>query len=130
MAEEFQPKRGRLLSFKYAFVGLKDAVKEEPHLKFHLSFALLVVAFGFYFNISRLDWITVIILIGLVLTAELTNTAIEAVVDSFTQREHPTAKYAKDIASGAVLILAIVSVITGAIIFLPYLLPYLSILPK
>lgn len=123
--QPFKPKRGRLLSFKYAFVGIKDAVKEEPNFKFHLLFALLVIAAGFYFNISREDWILVTIMIGLVLVGELTNTAIEAIVDSFTIAQHPKARYAKDIAAGAVLILSIVAVIGGIIIFLPYLYPYL-----
>ncbi|MCL4367301.1 diacylglycerol kinase family protein [Patescibacteria group bacterium] len=126
MEESFQPKRGKLLSFKYAFVGLKDAVKEEPHLKFHLSFALLVIAAGFYFNITREDWALVFVMIGLVLTAELTNTATEAIVDSFTISQHPKAKFAKDIAAGAVLILAITSVIVGLIIFLPYFAAWLT----
>lgn len=110
-----------ILSFKYAFEGIYSAFREEPNLKFHFFFALLVIAAGFYFQITALDWIIVIILIGLVLTLELTNTAIEAIVDSFTPDQHPRAKYAKDIGAAAVLITAITSVIVGLIIFFPYL---------
>jgi len=111
----------RVLAFKYAFEGIRDAIRHEPNLKFHLFFALLVIIAGFFFQISLLDWIVVLIMIGLVITLELTNTAIEAVVDSFTEKEHPSAKYAKDIAAGAVMIVALVSVIVGLIIFLPYI---------
>lgn len=118
--------RGRnhhILSFKYAFEGICAAVREEPNLKFHLLFSLLVLGAAFYFKVSFPDWIILIIMIGLVLAVEMTNTAVEAIVDSFTPDTHPRAKYAKDIAAGAVLIIALVAAIIGVIIFLPYVLP-------
>ena len=121
MEPKVRPKNHRILSFKHAFEGLVTATKEEPNLKFHLLFALVVIIASFFFGISKVEWIVVITLIGLVLTLELTNTAIEAVVDSFTPDQHPRAKYAKDISAGAVLIISIVAVIVGLIIFLPYL---------
>lgn len=114
-------KRFHVLSFKYAFQGIVSALKEEPNLKFHFLAALLVVILGGLLNISSTDWIMVIILIGLVISLELTNTAIEAVVDEFTNDHHPGAKLAKDISAGAVLVAAVTSAILGIIIFLPYL---------
>lgn len=113
-----------ILSFRYACEGIITALKEEPNLKFHFLSTLLVLGAAYYFQISTLDWIIVIILIGLVLSLELTNTAIEAIVDSFTPEQHPKAKYAKDIAAAAVLIVAAVSAIAGIVIFLPHLLSY------
>lgn len=121
MESKQRSKFHHILSFKYALEGLVAATREEPNLKFHLVFATLVILAGYYFKLSKIDWIIIIITIGLVLTLELTNTAIEAVVDSFTQDQHPRAKYAKDICAGAVLIISIISVIVGLIIFLPYL---------
>lgn len=114
------PKR-RVLSFKYAFEGLLAAFKEEPNLKIHLGFGLLVIIASFWFQISKLDWIIIITMIGLVISVELTNTAIEAVVDYLIKEQHPGAKIAKDISAAAVLVSAITATITGAIIFLPYL---------
>lgn len=111
----------RILSFKYAFEGIVAALKEEPNLKIHFSIAVLAIVASFILKISRQDWISVIILIGLVLSVELTNTAIEAVVDTFTDREHPGAKLAKDISAGAVLVVALTAAVSGIIIFLPYL---------
>lgn len=111
----------RILSFKYAFEGIITATKEEPNLKFHLLFALLVILSAWFFQLSPLDWIILLTMIGLVLTLEMTNTAIEAVVDSFTEREHPRAKYAKDISAGAVLIITIAAIVVGTIIFWPYI---------
>ncbi|MBI4035376.1 diacylglycerol kinase family protein [Candidatus Daviesbacteria bacterium] len=110
----------RILSFKYAFEGIYCALKEEPNLKFHALVAILVIAAGSYFQISKTDWVELIILIGLVISLELTNTAIETVVDSLTQAAHPGAKMAKDIAAGAVLVISITAAIAGVIIFLPY----------
>lgn len=111
----------RILSFKYAFSGIKEAIKEEPNLKFHFFVTFLVIAFGIFFQISKLDWIISIILVGLVISVELTNTAIEAVVDSFVDEIHPKAKLSKDISAGAVLVVSITSAIVGLIIFMPYI---------
>ena len=111
----------RILSFRYAFVGVINALKEEPNLKFHFIVGLLVVIISLFLNISRSDWMIIIFLIGFVISVELTNTAIEAAVNAFTDKEHPGAKLAKDISAGAVLIAAITSAILGILIFLPYL---------
>lgn len=125
MEPKSRPRNHHILSFKYAFDGICAAIREEPNLKFHIAAALLVLAMGYYFQISLPDWMIVILLIGLVVTLELTNTAIEAVVDSFTPDQHPRAKYAKDIAAGAVLIASLTATVVGAIIFLPYILPWI-----
>ncbi len=110
-----------LRSFKYAFEGLMSGVKTERNWKLGIVEAIIVIFAGFYLNISREDWIIVIILIGVVLYAELCNSAIEAIVDSFTSHEHPGAKLAKDFSAGSVVILIIAAAIVGLIIFLPYL---------
>lgn len=116
-------KRFSILSFRYAYEGLIAALKAEPNLKFHFLAGFLVVILGFLLKISKQEWITIIILIGLVITVELTNTAIETVVDVFTQQQHPAAKIAKDISAGAVLVAALTAAISGILIFAPYLLP-------
>ncbi len=111
----------RILSFKFALVGVINALKEEPNLKFHFIAGFLVIIFSLILNISRTDWMVIFFLIGFVISLELTNTAIEAVVDAFTNKEHPGAKLAKDISAGAVLIAAVTSAIIGSIVFLPYI---------
>lgn len=115
-------KKFHILSFKFAFEGIAAALKKEPNLKFHFLFGLLVLIASYILKISRADWMVVAFLIGFVITVELTNTAIEAVVDHFTDKTHPGAKLAKDISAGAVLIAVITSVIIGLIIFLPYII--------
>lgn len=113
--------KGRILSFKNAFEGIWVALKQEPNLKIHLTVATLVLALAIMLKVTKTDFILIVILIGLVVAVELTNTAIETVVDSFTQKEHPGAKLAKDVSSGAVLFIAISAAAAGIIIFLPYI---------
>lgn len=110
----------RILSFKHAFSGIWTALKEEPNLIFHLLAGLMVLILGTILNITILEWLILILTIGLVISLELTNTAIEELVDSFTASEHPAAKKAKDVAAGAVLIASITAIIIGLFIFLPY----------
>lgn len=112
----------RVLSFKYAFEGIWSAFREEPNLKFHFFAGLLAVILGLLFQISSTEWLSLIITIGLVISVELTNTSIEAVVDSFTDQIHPGAKLAKDISAGAVLIVSIMALLIGLLIFVPHLL--------
>ena len=111
----------RILSFKYALEGIKEAIKEEPNFKIHLLAGFLVIVAGILLQLSRLEWATILILIGLVISVELTNTALEAAVDSFTSENHPGAKLAKDISAGAVLVAAITSLAVGLVIFLPHI---------
>ena len=114
-------KKFHVLSFRYAFEGILAALKEEPNLKFHFLAGLLIIIAAAYLRISKQDWIAIIILIGFVVVVELTNTAIEAVVDGFVETNHPAAKLAKDISAGAVLIAALTAAIIGILIFLPYI---------
>lgn len=112
----------RVLSFRYAFEGLWTALKDEPNLKFHFLTAVLVISAGLILRISKTEWLIILLTIGFVVAVELTNTAIEEVVDSFTSEVHPSAKKAKDVSAGAVLIASVTALAIGLIIFLPYIL--------
>lgn len=117
-----QNRLARLIkSFSYAFQGLREAFFSERNLQIHLLFSIIVVICGFLFQITKVEWMILLLLIGGIFSFELMNTAIEKVVDLATSEFHPLAKKAKDIAAGAVLIYAIISVIVGIIIFSPYL---------
>lgn len=110
----------RILSFKYAFEGIWTALKEEPNMKLHILAMFIVLLLGYHFDISSVAWVAVTLSIGLVIALELTNTAIETIVDSFTEGSHPKAKKAKDVASGAVLVMSMTALLVGLIVFLPY----------
>lgn len=120
-------KKGRILSLRYAFEGIAAAIKQEPNLKFHIFFAALVLALALFLQIPHLEAIVLVLLIGLIIALELTNTAIETVVNNFTSEIHPGAKLAKDISAGAVLVLTITAIIIGVAIFLPPILTQLGI---
>lgn len=106
-------------SFKHAFEGLVYALWHERNLKIHFTAIALVVLFGFYYQINYLEWIGLLLTIALVVGFELLNTAMEEIVDLLMPEYSEVAKKAKDIAAGAVLFMAIVSVLVGLIIFVP-----------
>lgn len=107
-------------SFGFAFQGILYTIKTQWNFRFHLLATVLVVGCGFYFEINKMEWLFLLLCIGLVLFAELLNTAIESTVDLCSPEIHPLAKVAKDTAAASVLILAIMSAIIGVIIFFPY----------
>ena len=110
----------RILSFKHAGEGIWVAIKEQTNLKFHLFASLVVYSLGLYLNIPKIDWLILFLTIGLVISLELTNTAIEELTNAFTSDIHPAAKKAKDVAAGAVLLASITAILIGLFIFLPY----------
>lgn len=120
MKKQFSIKK-RLKSFTYAGRGVGKFIRREHNAWIHCTVMVLIICAGFFFKISRMEWIGILLCIGLVLAAEAFNTAIERIVDLVSPQHHPLAGDAKDIAAGAVLICAAISVIVGAIIFLPYL---------
>ena len=113
-------------SFKYAFTGIVTSFKTEQNMKIHVFIMILVIIAGIVLKVSALDWIILVIMFALVISAELFNTVIETVVDMITMEKNEKAKIAKDIAAGAVLVLAIGSVIVGLIIFIPKILIFIK----
>ena len=107
--------------FGYAFKGIKTAIKEEVHLRFHLIAALIVLMSSAYFKISATEWICILMVIGLVIFAELVNSALENLVDLAQPDQHPLAGKVKDMAAGAVLFISLVAVAIGSIIFWPHI---------
>ncbi len=106
-------------SFKYAIEGIKKAFKAERNLKIHTLAMLLVIILGFILKLALWEWMVCIILFSLVIGTELVNTSIEEVVNLLSPEIRPHAKYAKDIAAGAVLVFALGSLVIGILIFLP-----------
>ena len=85
--------------------------------------AVLIVILGFYLDITRLEWTVILLSIGLVISMEMVNTAIENAVDLITMEKKTLAGKIKDIAAGGVLMAALIAFVIGCIIFVPYLLP-------
>jgi len=107
-------------SFKYAFRGLWKILKEEQNLRFQFFSAFLVVVLSVYFKITRIEWIILILVIGLVFLMETANSAVERITDVLKPRINNYVKEIKDIMAGAVMIASIMSVLIGILIFFPY----------
>lgn len=105
-------------SLKHAIDGISSCIQKERNIKIHLCMMVLVIICGFIFKITQLEWIICILLFGLVISLEIINTAIEAIVDLCSPDIHPLAKLAKDAAAGAVLVSALAAAIIGLIIFI------------
>ena len=114
-------------SFYYALSGIAYAIKTQRNMKIHTLALVVVLAVGFWVELSRLEWAIVLIMAGIVIICEMLNTAIEALVDLETKEYHSLAKIAKDVAAGAVLIASILSVVVGLLIFVPKILDKLNI---
>ena len=112
----------RMLSFKYAFNGIFLLLKNEHNAWIHAFAAIIAVCAGFYFGITKQEWIVVVIAIAMVFTAEAFNSAIEVLVDKISPGFDDAAGKVKDMAAGAVLIAAIATAIVGIIIFGPHIL--------
>ncbi|TAE79026.1 MAG: diacylglycerol kinase family protein [Bacteroidetes bacterium] len=110
-----------LRSFGFAFNGLRSAFKSEIHLRFHVLLAMGVTVCSCILAISLVEWALILLSIGLVIVAELVNTAIEKLVDLCQPDFMPLAGKIKDIAAGAVLVAALVAAIIGGIVFVPKL---------
>lgn len=108
-----------LKSFKYAFNGIIMALKSEFNLRFHFIATIFVIILGFLCKIDKYEWFICLILIGIVISSELFNTAIEKTIDIISPEYNKKAKFVKDVSSGAVLILAFISFLIGLIIFIP-----------
>lgn len=105
--------------FVYAFKGIFVALKTQRNFRIHLLVFLVVIIAGFLFKLNPVEWGLVLLAAGLVLSLELVNTAVESLVDLVSPGYNKKAGRIKDIAAGAVLIAAIISIFIGLIVFLP-----------
>lgn len=106
-----------LESFNHAINGVIDAARTQRNMKIHIIASIAVLIACFFFDISKAEFLSLAITITMVISAELVNTALEAVVDLNTNYYHPLAKVAKNTAAGAVLVTAINAILVGYIIF-------------
>ncbi len=119
------PRATFLLGFVHAWNGLTYAVRTQRNARIHAVVGLLAVLLGIVLRISPVEFAMVFVAITGVFIAEMFNTVAEACVDLATQDYHPLARIAKDVAAGAVLLNAMLSVVIGVLVFGPHLWPLL-----
>ncbi|WP_286164722.1 MULTISPECIES: diacylglycerol kinase family protein [Clostridia] len=108
-----------VIGFSYAWEGIRFVIKSERNFRIHLFAAILVLIAGLILQISLIEWIIIVILIGMVLITEMLNTVVEQMIDYMKPEVHPAAKQIKDIAAGAVLIASMIAAIIGCLVFIP-----------
>ncbi len=128
----WQRKTGRttsmIESFYHAITGILQGLKEQRNLRIHFTLSAVVVFLGIFLHVDVISWLALTLSIGLVIGAELLNTAIEHVVDLTSGGEyHPAARKAKDTAAAAVLITALAALAVGVIVFAPRLCAFFRV---
>ena len=107
-------------------MGIRVAWREEVNFKIQVGCAIVAVALAWFFQLSPIEWLIVIFLIGFVLSAEAFNTALEELCDKFHADPDPHIGKIKDLAAAAVFLASATALIVGVIIFLPRILAFLS----
>lgn len=109
----------RRRAFACAFQGVGMLLRNEAHALIHLVAAAGVIVAGFLFKISAIEWCVICLCIGGVFMAEGFNSALERLADKVCAEHDPMIGAAKDLAAGAVLVMALAAAVVGGIIFIP-----------
>ena len=113
-------RRHRLVdSLGFAWAGIAHTVRGEPNMRTHLLIAVAVLVLAVWLGLTVLEWAVLALTIGSVLTCELLNTALEELVDLISSEQSDRARVVKDVAAGAVLVSAAVSVVVGLLLLGP-----------
>jgi diacylglycerol kinase len=120
------PINSLLASFRFALSGLKQTWNSERNFRIHIVIACFVSVLGSVLSIDAYEWFIIIICFGMVLAAELFNTAIEHVCNKVSPEYDLFIKKAKDASAAAVFVLALTSVLIGLLIFSTKLLTYFN----
>lgn len=110
---------GRLKSVTYAFKGAVKLIRTEHSIMVQFSIGILISILGFIMEISATEWMFQILAIGLIMSVEGLNTAVEKIADFIHPSYSKRIGFIKDIAAGAVFFTAITAVIIGLIIYIP-----------
>lgn len=116
----------RTKSFSYALTGIKEAFQKEPNLRIHSIIAIAVIILAFLLKFEKLEWLILIITIFFVITLELLNTALEALVDLINPEIKKEAKVTKDVSAAVVLFASVLAIIVGLILFTSKILAFLG----
>ncbi len=108
-------------SLQHALRGLNRAIKTEPNMRWQLLATFVVVLLGSAVQLSRGEWLLIVMVCGLVLILELVNTALEKTLDIIKPRFDEHIGWIKDVMAGAVLVASLVALIVGVMVFWPHL---------
>lgn len=113
-------------SVKNCLDGISYVTKSEKNFKREIALGIIALILSYILKIDKIEFIIILTMICLVLTAEIINTAIERTVDLVTKEYHELARIAKDVSAGSVLVTSIFALIIGIIIFIPKIITLLG----
>ena len=105
-------------SYHYAIRGILHVFGHENNIRYQSVAAVITIILGFSVGLNPMEWLWIILMIGLVFMAETFNTAIEKLIDHVHPQHHPAIGLVKDISAGAVLIISITAAVVGFILFI------------
>ncbi|MDO4765400.1 MAG: diacylglycerol kinase family protein [Eubacteriales bacterium] len=114
-------------SFRYAISGIYFAFREERNFKVHSILAILAIFLATILQCNLTEWIIIILCIGIVMSAEIFNTAIENTMDWLDPQYNKYVKKVKDLAAGGVLVVSIAVAIVGLLIFVPKVIHFFKL---
>lgn len=104
-------------SANYAIMGIVSSFRHERNFRIHFLTSIFVLLAGLRLGLTRQDMVMLLLAITFVFMSEMVNTSVELLTDAFVDRENPTAKLAKDVAAGGVLIAVVGAVCVGYVVF-------------
>jgi diacylglycerol kinase len=110
-------------AFRNAFNGCISFFGSERNGRIQLTVALGVIVISLITDLTRMEWCIILLCIGIVISLEMINSAIEKICDHIHPGYHILIKTIKDIAAAAVLWVSIISVVAGLLIFIPKFFP-------
>lgn len=112
-------------AFTYAWKGIQQFFLYDRNGRIHLGAAIAALMAGFVFKVSNVEWLVLLLCIAMVIACEMINAAIEKLCDVVHKDFHPAIKVIKDVSAGAVLWVSIISILMGAVIFIPKIIELL-----
>ena len=112
----------RLHSCRHAARGFRILITEEHNARLHVAAAIMAITLGIVLKISATEWLFISFAIGIVFITEILNTAMENLSDHVSPEENELIGKVKDLGALAVMVSAVMAVITGGIVFLPRIL--------
>ncbi len=106
-------------SFSFAMSGMRQAIATEPNLRIHFGFAAAAIILALILGLTAIEWVIILSVIFYVISLELLNTVIEALVNMVSPQIRKEAKIAKDVSAAVVFCAAVLSVFVGIFLFLP-----------
>ena len=120
-------KRTFIDSVKNCLDGINYVLANEKNFVREIILGIIAILMSYFLQITRMEWIIVILLINFVLIMELLNTALEKVVDLYTTKYNEIAKVVKDVASASVFLMSLFSAVIGFLIFMPYIIEIMEL---